>query len=139
MMDPEVNRLADEASALGQALGLKLDRTEASLAAFEQVLEAVAAYLPELDAAAARLTVERFGCYLLAVGFSTFGGQFEWHEAAGQPVLVVGEPAFRVAFLTWDKVEGRLRRQPGHGIAAFWKTFAQKARAKAPGSDELVS
>jgi hypothetical protein len=42
--------------------------------------------------------------------------------------LVVGEPAFRVAIMTWDKVRGQLSGDPADNIPFFYTGFAERVR-----------
>jgi hypothetical protein len=136
-MDSETERLAAEAVDLAAAMGKVLDYTEASIPVVEEALQEVSVYLAEIPEAAQRLTAERFGCYLLVVGYRTFGGRTLWHEEREQPVLVVGEPDCRIAMVTWDKVLGRLRGDKADDIAFFWDGFAERARQREPGLDVL--
>jgi hypothetical protein len=53
------------------------------------------------------------------------------------PVLVVGEPAFRVALLTWDRVRARLSGDAADNIPFFYAGFAERVRQGEPGSDVL--
>lgn len=137
-MDPETKRMAAEAVGIAQAMGKTLDYSEQSVAVVEEVLELLGPHLREVDDAARHLTAERFGCYLLAVGQRTYGGRTAWNEQRGEPVLVVGEPACRVAVMTWGKVLGWLRGDRAEGLAVFWEGFAVHARKKVAGSDLLV-
>ncbi len=77
--------------------------------------------------------VQDFGCYILEVGRRQFGGRYQWHDGRDQPVLVVGETAFRVAILAWDKVRGRLGGDEGDNIPFFYAGFAGRARQAVPG------
>jgi hypothetical protein len=136
-MEEEIERMAAEAVDIAKAMKLTLDYSERSIPIVEQVLENVSEHLESLDEDARELSAQRFGCYLLMVGLKTFGGHFLWHEGRDQPVLVVGEPECRVAMITWDKVAGRLKGDKADSIPFFWQGFAQKARAREPGSDVL--
>ena len=56
-----------------------------------------------------------------------------WHEPHDQPVLVVGEPAFHVALMTWNKVRGRLGGDAADNLPFFYDGFAATARQAVPG------
>ena len=81
---------------------------------------------------------EDFGCYVLEVGRRAFGGRYLWHDGRRQPVLVVGEPACRVAILAWDKCRGRLLGEEADNIPFFFAGFAERVRRLEPGTDVLV-
>jgi hypothetical protein len=136
-VEEEIERMAAEAVDLAKAMELSLDYSEKSIPSVEKALENVTEYLESIDEDARELTAQRFGCYLLMVGFKTFGGRFLWHEERDQPVLVVGEPDCRVAMITWDKVAGRIKGDKADSIPFFWDGFAERARAREPGTDVL--
>lgn len=48
-------------------------------------------------------------------------GRYSWYDQPDQPVLVVGDPTFRVAILAWDKVRGRLGGDAGDNIPSFYE------------------
>lgn len=138
-MDSETQRMAAEAVEIASSMGKSLDYTESSIPVVEEILELVSEHLDALNEAAQRLTAQRFGCYLLAVGHRTYGGRTLWHQQREQPVLVVGEPDCRIAVITWDKVLGRLRGDAADNIPYFWEGFAERARRREPGTDVLVT
>jgi hypothetical protein len=71
------------------------------------------------------------------VGRREFGGRYLWHDERDQPVLVVGEPNFRVAMIAWDKVRGRVGGDAGENIPFFYAGFAERARQAKAGDDAL--
>jgi hypothetical protein len=99
--------------------GEKMDYTEASLVEVEDMLDEAADYLSAMTPEQITNVVQNVGCYILEVGRREFGGRYLWQDDRDQPVLVVGEPAFRVAMITWDKVRGRLSGDDGDNIPFF--------------------
>jgi hypothetical protein len=77
--------------------------------------------------------IELLGCYILEVGFREFEGKWSWYEERKQPVLIVGEPLFHVAMITFDKVRGRLSGDASDNIPFFYDGFAERARKAEPG------
>ncbi|MGE3803617.1 MAG: hypothetical protein AB7K24_02975 [Gemmataceae bacterium] len=77
-----------------------LDYSEASLVAVDELLSEAADFVDEMSPEQINLLAQDFGCYMLEVGRREFGGRYLWFEQRDQPLLVVGEPAFRVALLT---------------------------------------
>ena len=73
------------------------------------------------------------GCYVLEVGRREFGGTYFWLEQRDQPVLVVGEPHFHVAMVTWDKTRGRLGSDPTDNVPYFYAGFRAGVRKAEPG------
>lgn len=125
------------AKAFERRSGGNLDYTEASLKLIEEMLEEAADFTPDMSPEIIQNLVENFGCYILEVGRNEFGGAYRWHEGRDQPVLVVGEPGFHVAMITWDKVRGRLNGDEADNIPFFYAGFAKRAREAEPGSHVL--
>lgn len=134
----EIARAAENAVELCTSRGQGvLDYSEASLVVVEEMLAEAADWVAELTPDQLTTLVQDFGCYILEVGRREFGGRYLWHDGRDQPVLVVGEPAFRVAMLTWDKVRGRLKGDEGDNIPFHYAGFAGRARQGKPGDDVL--
>jgi hypothetical protein len=134
----QIARSADKAVAMCEGRGGgKLDYSETSLAVVEDVLAEAGQWLSELSPEQVTALVQNFGCYVLEVGRREFGGRYQWHDGRDQPVLVVGEPTFRIAMLSWDKVRGRLGGDKGDNIPFFFAGFAERARQATPGTDVL--
>ena len=134
----DVERTAAQAVALFQerANGL-LDYSPASVDVIEEMLNEAAAYVAEMDPRSVDRLVEYVGCYLLEIARRVHGGNFYWHDGRGQPVLVVGEPDFRVALLTWDRVRQRLAGDSADDITFFYEGFATRVRQAVAGDDVL--
>jgi hypothetical protein len=134
----EVATAAERAVASLQArAGGRLDYSVASLAAVDEMLAEVSAYVAELDETVVTGLVQQLGCYVLEVGRRAYGGEYFWHDEGEQPILVVGEPAAHVALMTWSKVVGRLTGDLGDDIVFFFDGFAAKAAAPEPGANVL--
>ena len=132
----QIAQAAEDAVAFCRSQG-GLDYSEASLSVVEGVLADAADFVADLDSDRAVGFIQDFGCYVLEVGRREFGGRYLWHPDHDQPVLVVGEPSFRVALMAWDKVRGRLGGDKGDNIPFFYAGFAELARRAEPGTDVL--
>jgi hypothetical protein len=117
--------------------GRRLDFSEASLSVVEEMVEEAAAFSEELTPEQREILARDFGCYILEVARREFGGRYAWFRQRNQPVLVVGEPAFRVALLTWDRVRGRLSGDPAANLPFFYTGFAERVRRAERGTDAL--
>jgi hypothetical protein len=117
--------------------GGALDYSEASLTVIEEMLAEAAQWLSELTAEQVTTLVQNFGCYILEVGRRNFGGRYQWHDGRDQPVLVVGEPKFRIAMIAWDKIRCRVGGDEGGNIPFFYAGFAERVRMAKPGDDAL--
>ena len=139
-IEAEVRRMADEAvSVVKDRTGKAPDFSEQSLAVIEETLDEASRYFADLPEDQAIKLVQYFGCYLLEVARRQFGGSYLWHQQRDQPVLVVGEPKFHVAIITWDKVRGRLSGDRADNISFFFDGFAQRVRRAEPGVRALYA
>ena len=73
----------------------------------------------------------------LEVARREFGGDYFWSDEKIQPVLVVGEPDFHVALMTWNKVRGRMSGDPADNIPFVYTGFKDRVRRGEPGTDAL--
>jgi hypothetical protein len=134
----EVARMAVEAvTIVRDRTGIAIDFSEASLISVEETLEEASGHFASLSTDQATKLVQWFGCYILEVGRRQFGGEYLWHDQRDQPVLVVGEPQFHVAMITWDRVRGRVLGDKGDNIPFFFDGFAERARRAQPGDRAL--
>jgi hypothetical protein len=137
-LDREVAQSAEDAVAAWEYLcGDAPDYSVASLAGIEQALEEATGWREELTSEQFENVARAFGCYVLEVSRRQFGGRYCWLEQRGAPVLVVGEPAFRVALLTWDQVRSRLSGDVACSIQFLYAGFAERIRQAEPGIDVL--
>ena len=134
----QISRAAQDAVRTSVARGKgSLDYSEGSLTMAEELLAEAAVWIAELTPGQLSTLIQNFGCYVLEVGRWEFGGRYYWHDNRSQPVLVVGEPDFRVAILAWDRVRCRLHGDASNNIPFFYAGFAARARQAAPGVDVL--
>lgn len=134
----EVGRMAREAVAQAQARpGSDLDFTPGSLRIIEEMLAEAAQYVDQLSDSQRTHIAQSFGCYVLEVGRREFGGAYLWHDQYDAPVLVVGEPAFHVAMVTWPRVAQRLKGDTADNIPFFYDGFVSRAKAQKPGDKAL--
>jgi hypothetical protein len=115
----------------------KLDYSESSLDMIEDILDEASRYLSSMEVEAVEALIELIGCYILEVGYRRHGGKFAWYEERRQPVLIVGEPRFHVAIITFDKVRGRLSGDKADSIPFFYQGFSERAKSAVPGTRAL--
>lgn len=116
---------------------VSLDYSEKSLTDVDEALAEASAFVGDLPKEQIDALVHLLGSYILEVAHREFGGQFYWHAGRDQPVLVVGEPNYKVAILTFDKVRGRLFGDEADNIPFFYQGFAASVRTAKPGIDVL--
>lgn len=134
----EIAREAENAAALCEYhCAATLDYSEASLTHIEKTLADAEHWRDEFPSDQLENVTVGVGCYILEVGRREFGGRYKWHEGLNRPVLVVGEPAFRVVLLPFDKVVGRLHGNEADNIPFFYAGFADRVRQAIPGTDAL--
>ena len=137
-LSEEVARAATRAVDISRLRGGdELDFSEASLSAIEEMLEEASTYLDQMTAKQQEMLVSDFGSYVLEVARLAFGGEYQWMDKGDQPVLIVGEPLFHIALVTWDIVRSRLCGDTAHNIPFFYSGFAERVRNAKPGSRAL--
>ncbi|WP_334559725.1 hypothetical protein [Micromonospora sp. CPCC 205561] len=115
----------------------RLDYSEESLAAVEALLHEASDFVDGMSEKQVDDVARQFGCYILEVARRKWGGRYQWYPDRDAPVLVVGEPGFRVAMLTWDKTKGRLLGDEADNIPFFYAGFAERVRGAANGVNVL--
>jgi hypothetical protein len=110
-----------------------LDFSERSIVAVEEILSEAAAFIEELTQEKVDIIVKTLGCYLLEVARKQFGGKYAWVSERKQPVLIVGEPCYHIALITWDRARGRLSGDEALNIPFFYQGFAERVRTARPG------
>ncbi|MDA7905178.1 hypothetical protein N9A80_02415 [Rhodopirellula sp.] len=114
-----------------------LDYSESSLAVVEEILLEATEFVDHAPVKQIDVLVNMLGSYILEVGRREFGGKYYWHEGHDQPVLVIGEPEFKIAMLACDKVRGRLSGDLQASIPLFYRGFAEHVRVAEPGADAI--
>lgn len=115
----------------------RLDYSEDSLDAVEELLDEASGFVDSMSDEQIDSLVREFGCYILEVARRAWGGRYLWHPDRHAPVLVVGEPGFRVAMLTWDRTKDRLLGDKADNIPFFYAGFAGRVRDAPNGVDVL--
>jgi hypothetical protein len=116
----------------------ELDFSEASLDVVEAILDEAVEFLEELSPEQVEGLIQDFGCYIHEVARRAHGGTYYWLERRDQPILVVGEPEYRIALLTWDRVRSRLKGDPADNIPFYYQGFTARIARAQPGDDVLV-
>lgn len=115
----------------------RLDYSEASLSAIEDLLSEAAQYRSDMSDDNVEALASIAGAYILEVGHRAYGGTFFWDDVSQEPILVVGEPTFHVAIKAISKVRSRLGGDPADSIPFFFEGFAGRVRAAKPGDRAL--
>ncbi|NQT36518.1 MAG: hypothetical protein HQ581_03460 [Planctomycetes bacterium] len=140
-MDELEQQVADKAERavdqLRERSSDSLDYSESSLSVVEDMLAEASHYIDDMPDDQIDALVHMLSSYILEVGRREFGGKYYWHDDRDQPALVVGEPDYRIAICTFDKVRGRLSRDEADNIPFFYQGFAARARSAEPGADVL--
>lgn len=137
MADDLIDEVQRVAAGIAAIRPERLDYSEASLETVEELLAEAAEHSEGLGEEQVSNIAQQFGCYVLEVGRRAHGGRYVWHEGRAAPVLLVGEPDYRVAMLTWDKTRGRLSGDEADNIPFFYAGFAGRVRTASPGVDTL--
>ena len=105
----------------------RLNFSENSLSIVEEMLAEASGYLDEMSQAETSSLVKLFGCYVLEVARTKYGGEYAWLDEERGPVLVVGEPETHIAIATWARIRSRLIGDPADNIPFFYRGFSDMA------------
>ncbi|MDJ0941322.1 MAG: hypothetical protein QNJ00_16290 [Woeseiaceae bacterium] len=140
-MEDLANQIKEKAelavSQFEERSGGRLDYSPASLDVIDEMLREASDFSNDMPPDQINALVKLMGSYVLHVGFVQHGGVFYWSDEQQQPVLVVGEPDFRIAIMTFGKVRGRLLGDEGDNISFFYVGFSDRIRDAEPGVDAL--
>ena len=114
-----------------------LDYSSSSLAVIEEMLSEASDFYEDMPAERAEALSELIGSYILHVAFTEHSGKFYWSDKNNQPVLVVGEPEFKVSIMTFGKVHGRLSGDEADNIPFFYKGFSERVKTAEKGIEVL--
>lgn len=140
----ELAQQVEEKAALAVAqfqdrAGGALDLTPDSLAIIEEMLAEAAEFADQIGPEQIETICELMGSYLLQVGYTEHGGTYCWSDESDQPVLMTGEPRYRVALMTFDKIRGRLSGDAADNIPFFYQGFSDRVRTARDGEDVLFA
>jgi len=119
--------------------GGRLDYSVKSLEVVDEMLAEAALYTDQMVPANVKAIIELVGSYVLEVAYRQHQGDFAWDGRHNQPVLVVGEPKFHVALMTFEKVRGRLSGDESDNIVFLYQGFASRIKAAVPGTRALYT
>jgi hypothetical protein len=114
-----------------------LDYSPESLNIIEEILDELSDVIDVFPEEKVKSIITIFGCYILEVARRQFEGRYAWAETYAQPVFIVGEPHAKIAIITWDKVESRLKGDKADNIPFFYEGFVARAKKPEPGADVL--
>lgn len=117
--------------------GGRLDYSEQSIEMVEEMLAEASQFTSQMTETDQKALVQLLGSYILEVARRKFGGSYKWHEGCDQPVLVVGEPEFSVAIITFDKALGRLSGDTADNVVFFFRGFVDRVRSAVAGTNTL--
>ena len=72
--------------------------------------------------------------YILWVAKQQYNSIFYWSEKHAQPVLVIGEPDYRIALIAQDKVLNRIEKKDSD-IRTFYNKLKDRVQTATRGSD----
>jgi len=129
-----IHSTADQAcQSFAERAGDSLDYSQASLAMIDEMMDEFAAMAADMPVDARQGLVQIMGCYTMAVADKTFEGEFLWDERSEQPVFVVGEPEYHIAFKSFDKIAARLVGNVDSKVQTLFNEFAEKCRSAETG------
>lgn len=77
--------------------------------------------------------------YMLWVAKTQYNGNFYWSEKHAQPVLVIGEPDYRVAFMPQAEVKNSIEQDNAHPLAGFYRKISDELQKATPQTNILIA
>lgn len=108
-----------------------LDFSVESLQLLDRIIGDNTTFYQQADKEVRRVKIVKIGAYILEVARRNFGGRYCWYNDLEQPVLVTGEPEFKMALLAFDKTKGRFENGDEDNIPFFFEGYVQGVRSKA--------
>jgi hypothetical protein len=124
-------------SQFQERAGGKLDYSVKSLEVIDEMLAEASDFVEVMPPEHVNSLVNLMGSYILSVAHKEHGGNFYWHDEKDQPILVVGEPNYKVALMAINKVRSRLQGDKADSIPFFYKGFSDRVKNAEKGTDAI--
>lgn len=108
-----------------------LDFSVDSLQLLDKIIEDNTTFYKQADKETQRIMIVKIGAYIFEVARLNFGGRYCWYGDLSQPILVTGEPEFKMALLAFDKTKGRFEKGAEDNIPFFFEGYVQGVKNKA--------
>jgi hypothetical protein len=115
-----------------------LDYSQQSLIVLDRLLDDYSQQWKDLSSEKKNEVVTNASSYILWVACRQYGGNFYWSEEEQQPVLVIGEPDYRVATMPQNKVSSRIEQGDSHNIIIYYRKIAESIQQATNNSNILV-
>jgi hypothetical protein len=107
-----------------------LDFSVDSLTIIDKLLEEASDFYEEMGETQQKNLVETVGAYIFEVAKRNYGGTYFWYDHLNQPILVTGEPIFKMSLLAFEKVKGRLKNGYEDNIPFFFAGYTEGVEKK---------
>jgi hypothetical protein len=82
--------------------------------------------------------VSRTSAYISEIARMNFGGRYYWNSDLNIPVLVIGEPKYKLHLLTYNKVIGRIEKGIEDNIPFFFNGFIGNMSEAKKGDEKYI-
>lgn len=123
---------------VGSVCADQLDFSVESLGVVEELLEEASDFYEDMPAPRKDSLVNMFGCYVMEVARSNFGGTYFWYDALNQPILVTGLPDFEISITACEKVKGRLTKGEEDNIPFYFAGYVERVKTAKKGDKAYI-
>lgn len=116
-----------------------LDYSVQSINVLDRLLCDITPNWGEMSADIKHEVITNASSYVLWVIKQQCGGSFYWSEQRLQPVLVIGEPNYRVALMAQDRVKNKVEKTDAPGIILLYRQVMDELQAAVSTTDILLS
>ena len=114
-----------------------LDYQPDSLRHLDLLLTEVQNFLDDMHPDQVKFLVSAFGSYLFEVVRRTHGGTYYWYEPEDQPVLILGEPEYKISMLAFGKIQ-KLLTDASESISQYYGRVVDQLQMAQPGDNLTV-
>jgi hypothetical protein len=125
--DESHEQFAAQVAAFAQEF---IDADVARTEKFDYSTESIAFVDEMLDEPTVTKVSNLAGAYIFEVFRKKYGGTYKWYGQLEQPVLVIGQPDFELAFLAIEKAKGRIINGDEDNLTFFSAGIIDKIEKK---------
>ncbi len=128
-LEKQILAAAEESVQHYHGLGKSgLDFTLNSVSVIEQLLAELQSQNGQMSTQDLDDAVNRLGSYVLEMGRQNFGGHIYWFDSLQQPILIVGEPQFRISFMPLDRIRAHIEGSYNENFMEYYQEFLSRVQ-----------
>ena len=115
-----------------------LDYSQQSLVVIDRLLSEYTNDWKDMSIESQSELLTNASSYILWIAHQQYNGNFYWSEQYLQPVLVIGEPDYRIAFMLQDKIHNYIEKKDDQKISLLYRKIAEEQQRAIKDSNILI-